>query len=516
LRDDAGIKAERIRALEEQLCTALGAAGELRAAVQHKEAAIELAAAEAAACRAEVRAAEERAAGVERENRMLVDRWTTLKLHQADTLNEANQLYEDLVERTRASSRTLQHLASQQPDGILQLAEPGVSPHLISTHAPSRALRSQRCHEGACCALAMSVAGDRIVTGGEDGVVKVWDAHRGALLDTVRGCLGAVMDLAVLGRGGGGGAEGRRRSSSSSADSPPAPHHSFSALLAASTDHKLYLWDAATWQVRHTLTGHTDKVVAVDVDEHRGGGITSSSGGSSSSSSARAISAAYDRTMKLWDLERGFATVTFLCHSNCNTLRFAPGGVSALCSGHVDGHLRMWDVRTGKLANEVAAHAMAITSLSLSSSAVAARHSGGGASAASIHDLVTCGRDNILRVFDLRSLAAKQVLRGPQGFRVASNWSRACVSPTDEYVAAGSMDGSVIVWSRRTAAVERHLKPQASVSGSGLGSGSSSGSTGSGGSASAAAVAPILTTVWGSCGLPLVTGDRVGMVTTWE
>ncbi|CAI5954049.1 unnamed protein product [Closterium sp. NIES-64] len=528
LRDDAGIKADRIRSLEEELRAALEAVQELRGAVQHKETAIELAAAEAAACRAEVRAAEERAAGVERENRMLVDRWTHLKLHQADTLNEANQLYEDLVERTRASSRALQHLASQQPLGILQLAEPGVSPRLVSTHAPSRALRSHRCHDSACCSLAMSAAGHRVITGGEDGAVKVWDAHRSALLDTARGCLGAVMDLAVLGSegggGGGGGADGRRRSSgggSNGADSAPSLPHGFSALLAACSDHKLYLWDAATWQLRHTLTGHTDKVVAVDVDEHRGGGTGTTGGGgiassSSTSSSARAISAAYDRSMKLWDLERGFATVTLLCHSNCNALRFAPGGLSAICSGHADGHLRMWDVRSGKLANEVAAHAAAITSLALSSSAVSARHSGGGASAASIYDLVTCGRDNILRVFDLRSLAAKQVLRGPHGFRVASNWSRACVSPTDEYVAAGSMDGSVVVWSRRTAAVERHLRPApalASGAGSGAGSG---GSAGLASGAAAAAVAPILTSVWGSCGLPLVTGDRAGVVTTWE
>ncbi|KAF9592496.1 hypothetical protein IFM89_015067 [Coptis chinensis] len=103
-----------------------------------------------------------------------------------------------------------------------------------------------------------------------------------------------------------------------------------------------------------------------------------------------------------------------------------------ICSGHVDGNLRLWDIQSGRLLSEVAAHSHAITSTSLSKSG---------------NVLLTSGKDNLHNLFDMRFLEVCGSLRA-NGNRVASAWSRSCISADENYVAAGSSDGSLHIWSR--------------------------------------------------------------------
>lgn len=71
------------------------------------------------------------------------------------------------------------------------------------------------------------------------------------------------------------------------------------------------------------------------------------------------------QSVQVWDLGRGFCTSTLICHSSVNSVRVAVDG-TAIVSGHFDGTLRFWDLRTGKLANEVAGlHTQQITSVSI-------------------------------------------------------------------------------------------------------------------------------------------------------
>ncbi len=67
----------------------------------------------------------------------------------------------------------------------------------------------------------------------------------------------------------------------------------------------------------------------------------------------------------MWDLGRGYCTSTLICHSSVNSVRLTMDGF-AVVSGHFDGALRFWDLRSGKLANEVAGlHTQQITSVSI-------------------------------------------------------------------------------------------------------------------------------------------------------
>ncbi|KAF9671645.1 hypothetical protein SADUNF_Sadunf12G0069200 [Salix dunnii] len=69
---------------------------------------------------------------------------------------------------------------------------------------------------------------------------------------------------------------------------PSTSKHKITAHEANSSNN-LFVWDVTTGHVRHTLTGHTDKVCAVDIRKI---------------SSRHVVSSAYDRTIKVWDCER--------------------------------------------------------------------------------------------------------------------------------------------------------------------------------------------------------------------
>ena len=71
------------------------------------------------------------------------------------------------------------------------------------------------------------------------------------------------------------------------------------------------------------------------------------------------------RGCQVWDLGRGFCAATLMCHSSINSVRCSADG-TAVVSGHFDGTLRFWDLRSGKLANEITGlHTQQITSVAI-------------------------------------------------------------------------------------------------------------------------------------------------------
>ena len=332
-----------------------------------------------------------------------------------------------MVDRLKASG--LEKLAQQQVDGVVRRNEDGAEFFMEST-IPSICKHRINAHEGGCASILFEYNSGKLVSGGQDRTIKMWDTNTGSLSHTLYGCLGSVLDLTIT--------------------------HDNRSVIAASSSNNLYVWDVSSGRVRHTLTGHTDKVCAVDV---------------SKVSSRHVLSAAYDRTIKVWDLNKGYCINTIICHSNCNALSFSMDG-QTICSGHVDGNLRLWNIQTGKLLSEVAAHSLAVTSISLSRNG---------------NVVLTSGRDNLHNLFDMRSLEVCGTLRA-SGNRVASNWSRSCVSPDDNYVAAGSADGSISIWSISKADIVSTLREHTS---------------------------PVLCCSWSGLGKPLASADRNGIICTW-
>ncbi|XAR67959.1 hypothetical protein NMG60_11002918 [Bertholletia excelsa] len=420
-------KDSMISDLQNELKKARNEIADLTTALEEKAKGLELLTSEHQELKAELDKMTVRANAAEAENRTLVDRWMLQKMQDAERLNEANALCEDMLNQLKVSG--IEQLARQQVDGVVRRCEEGAE-HYVESAVPSAYKHKITAHEGGCAAIVFEYNSGKLISGGQDRTIKVWDTNTGSMSGSLFGCLGSVLDLAIT--------------------------HDNRSVIAASSYNNLYAWDVNSGRMHHTLTGHTDKVCAVDV---------------SKVSRRHVVSAAYDRTIKVWDLQKGYCINTILFHSNCNAICFSIDG-QTICSGHVDGNLRLWDIQTGKLLSEVAAHSMAVTSISLSRNGDV---------------ILTSGRDNMHNLFDMRSLEVCGTLRA-SGNRVASNWSRSCISPDDNYVAAGSADGSVHVWSISKASIVSTLKEH---------------------------TASVLCCSWSGLGKPLASADKNGIVCTW-
>ncbi|KAH7549792.1 hypothetical protein JRO89_XS13G0083100 [Xanthoceras sorbifolium] len=307
-------KESQITSLQEELTQTREECSQLKSDLEEKIKALELVVSENHQIRAQLEEMIAKAKNAEAENKMLIDRWMLQKMQDAERLNEANALYEDLIDQLKASG--LEKLARQQVDGVVRRSEEGAEFFMDST-VPSVCKHKIHAHDGGCASILFEYNSGKLISGGQDRSIKLWDTNTGSLSKTLYGCLGSVLDLSIT--------------------------HDNRSVIAASSSNNLYVWDVNSGRVRHTLTGHTDKVCAVDV---------------SKISSRHVVSAAYDRTIKVWDLQKGYCTNTIIFHSNCNALAFSTDG-QTIFSGHVDGNLRLWDIQTGKLLSEVAAHSLA-------------------------------------------------------------------------------------------------------------------------------------------------------------
>lgn len=59
--------------------------------------------------------------------------------------------------------------------------------------------------------------------------------------------------------------------------------------------------------------------------------------------------------------------------------------------------------------------------------------------------MLTCGKDNVVKVTDARSFQVQPAMSAP-GFTVGGVWSKACLGPDEKHCAAGSSTGAVFVW----------------------------------------------------------------------
>jgi autophagy-related protein 16 len=199
----------------------------------------------------------------------------------------------------------------------------------------------------------------------------------------------------------------------------------------------------------------------------------------------------------VWDLGKGYCSSTLLCHSNVNAL--APGALAGLlASGHFDGGLRFWDVRSGAMAHELAGVHPGAQVTSVAVSPRGALCGGGGGA-----EVLTNGRDNALRVVDVRTFGVVATCRAPS-YRVGTNFARAAWAPDGRHAAAGGADGAVHVWA--------------------LAGGADAGGAGGAGGERACPLAallrghaaPVAAVAWAPGGTQLGSCDKNGVSLLWE
>jgi WD40 repeat protein/serine/threonine protein kinase len=203
------------------------------------------------------------------------------------------------------------HRVAWSPDGGRLLSSGGARAIVWDARTGTRLLELEHGRAPKCsiCSpwvlhAAWSSDGTRIVTGGNDHAIRLWDAGTGTLLRTLTGHKDLVTTVAM-------DAGGR-------------------VIASASVDHTVKLWDAGTGALLRTLTGHTLQVVAARYD--RNGGFL--------------ITGAADTTARVFTAD-GEPIELLEGHTGAlQDVAIAPDGRLA-ATASVDGTAMVWDASAG-------------------------------------------------------------------------------------------------------------------------------------------------------------------------
>eukprot|EP01102_Stenamoeba_stenopodia_P015154 TRINITY_DN5139_c0_g1_i2.p1 TRINITY_DN5139_c0_g1~~TRINITY_DN5139_c0_g1_i2.p1 ORF type:complete len:477 (-),score=88.43 TRINITY_DN5139_c0_g1_i2:30-1460(-) len=281
------------------------------------------------------------------ENQQLLDRWMGKMNEEAEKMNEANEFFRAMMDACKRLT------VEQKADELMAtVRQKPVNPSLLESMSkigfasvPSTIKRNFQGHKEEINDIKFNVMGSIFATGSNDKIIKLWDARSGALRSKLSGSVQSVMYVSF------------------------SPNEEM--VLGAGNDNAVRTWSVEQCRQRHTLTGHTAKVYAAEF----------------TSDSSRVVSGSHDRTLKVWDLAKGYCTRTIFCFSSCNDLAINSAG-SVIASAHLDGSVRLWDIRQGDAIRDLAIHQKPITSCAISSDG---RH------------VITLSRDNTMKMTDLRT-----------------------------------------------------------------------------------------------------------------
>ncbi|XP_046672620.1 autophagy-related protein 16-1 isoform X2 [Homalodisca vitripennis] len=337
---------------------------------------------------------------VQDENREIIDRLKQYKSKDAEKMNEEN---ENFVRKKNAKMQKELEDAAKDMRGLSpdSFSLNNVGPVLLCASVPTKPSLKFDAHESEISAVRWSPVDHVVATGGADRRVRLWDVSKGLpeSKGMLVGCNQGVMSVDF--------------------DS------NCTHIICASNDFASRVWTVADQRLRHTLTGHSGKVMAAKF----------------LGESNKVVTGSHDRTLKIWDLRSKQCTQTNFVGSSCNDLVTSDGAGTTIISGHFDKTIRFWDMRNEGSTNRIEVNGR-VTSLDLSRDA---------------KYLLSCVRDDTLRVLDLRM---NQIVGtfGHDGFKVGCDWSRAVFSSEGQYVAVGSVDGSIFIWEVATQKVQQILR----------------------------------------------------------
>ena len=157
--------------------------------------------------------------------------------------------------------------------------------------------------------VACSADGQIIISGSQDKTVKVWDAQSGSCLRTFTGHKENVTCVACS-------ADGR-------------------TIISGATDVKF--WDVQSGECIRTFLGFGGRF-AFSADQRM------------------FVSAASGNTAKAWDIEAGECRPRLIGHEECVTQLDCSADRRMVVSGSYDGTVRIWDARTGNCLRTLTRH----------------------------------------------------------------------------------------------------------------------------------------------------------------
>lgn len=190
-------------------------------------------------------------------------------------------------------------------------------------------------------------------------------------------------------------------------------------VASGSKDRSVKIWDANKGVLLHTLTGHQNWVPGVAF----------------SPDGKRIASASWDKTIKLWDVQSGAQIRTFRGHTNwVRAVAFSPNG-KLLASGSTDKSIILWDPETGKLLRTLTGHQQRVRTLVFS---------------ADSKQLYSGSWDQTIRVWDSNTGALINTLKGH-----TDSINSIAISKDGKTLASASADETIRLWN---AATGKHIR----------------------------------------------------------
>jgi len=199
-----------------------------------------------------------------------------------------------------------------------------------------------------------------------------------------------------------------------------------SHMLALScADGLCHVCSIPSGKLKHTFSGHMNKVCAVDFN----------------SDNTRLVTGSHDRTMRIYDVTKGDLLKTFQnLNSSVNDLEISDYS-DILVSAHYDGSVRFHDIRAQKHIQNVKLFiSNPTTSVNISRDC----------------QYVLCNSGQELKIVDLRTFEVMKTLTH-EHFYNKMYFNKAAFSPTGDYVAAGSSNGDVFIWDVKLSKVVQTL-----------------------------------------------------------
>ncbi|KAJ2912081.1 hypothetical protein MD484_g8331, partial [Candolleomyces efflorescens] len=240
--------------------------------------------------------------------------------------------------------------------------------------------------------VAISPEGERIVSGSDDGTIRIWDLGTGEqLCEPMSG--GTDINSVEFSPDG-------------------------KVILSGSDDCTIRLWDAVTGaQIGEPIQGHSDIVCSVKF----------------SADGKYIVSGSDDRTVRIWDAEtREQVGEPLRGHTDeIWSVAISPDG-KWIVSGSKDETVRLWDFESRvQLREPLQGHTKSVTSVAISPDG---------------KWIVSGSHDRTIRVWDIET--GKDVKMPLQGHMFQVN--SVTISPDGKHIISGSSDDTICIWDLKT------------------------------------------------------------------